>query len=156
MKCRQELWVFSKWRFEMWLTKVGSVESGRKTQGSVEKRGQRKDEMSHPNLENIKSGSRCIQHPREQLGLCHHLDSQLSPVLLSDWGPFAWSQVHNGWITLKQVMKRDHNVLWAHAENIQAIWFIVCVCVCVCTLVIVLQPNRAGWRKVPLLRASSC
>lgn len=42
--------------------------------------------------------------------------------------------------------------VWAHTENIQANGFIVRVC----DSVIVLHPNRAGWRKVPLCGATGC
>lgn len=42
--------------------------------------------------------------------------------------------------------------VWAHTTNIQASGH----CVCVSHLVIVLHPNRAGWRKVPFLEASDC
>ena len=43
-------------------------------------------------------------------------------------------------------------------RNYPAVIHCVCVCVCVCVSksVIVLHPNGAGWRKVPVLGASGC
>lgn len=51
-----------------------------------------------------------------------------------------------------EVQPAANRSVWAHTTNIQASGH----CVCVSHLVIVLHPNRAGWRKVPFLEASDC
>lgn len=51
-----------------------------------------------------------------------------------------------------EVQPAANRSVWAHTTNIQASGHGVCVS----HLVIVLHPNREGWRKVPFLEASDC
>lgn len=135
------------------------------------KRGQPKDELPHLTPKNTPtSGSRRIQQ--------HSGASCSAPLLFfTPWSYFQRCSLRDARgqgqgtkkvkLLKKKKKKGQENIfhglelevqpaanrsVWAHTTNIQASGHGVCVS----HLVIVLHPNRAGWRKVPFLEASDC
>lgn len=143
----------------MWVGKTGREQLMQKRK---EKRGQRKDEPSRLTPKNTTSGSHCIQ---DQSGASVFLALE-SPEPLSISQLLGYKRSGSGEevrLPKNSQRARDHRAqssacceqapMSTHRKYPAVVH---CVCVCVSKSVIVLHPNGAGWRKVPVLGASGC